>query len=191
MEFRRVIYRSVESLGGPLTLLSYEKNILSENGVPISAWQVSDPEQPSVARVMGGSTAISAGGAFTAPPGTVYFAPGEDGTPRNFAVIRLTVPAGGDGDYRLETSVRSEFDGSVSSDCDFHVVKNGQELFGHFLPPNSGTGYTNTIHLLAGDTIDFDVGRGQDPARLNAGLKIQARVGRAHPASLPIYVVPQ
>jgi len=79
-------------------------------------------------RNMGNATAISAGGTFTGPPGTVWFGPGDDGTPRNFGVIRLTVPQGGDGDYRLETSVRSLFDAANSADSDVHVVKNGQEF---------------------------------------------------------------
>jgi hypothetical protein len=177
-------YGWVSTVDGPFTLLSYEKNLSSENGVPISAWQVSDPEQPSVARVMGGATAISAGGTFVAAPGQVYFAPGADGTPRNFGVIRFTVPGGG-GNYRLETSVVSEFSAANSSDCDFHVVRNGQELFGQFLPPNSGTGYTNTVHLAAGDTVDFDVGKGADGIRDNAGLKIQATLTALSSDPLP------
>ena len=42
-------------------------------------------DPPGVTRNMGSTTAVSAGGAFVAPPGTVWLTPGNDGTPRNFA----------------------------------------------------------------------------------------------------------
>jgi hypothetical protein len=104
----------------------------------------------------------------------VYFAPGADGAPENYGDIRFTVPAGGDGLYRIETAVRSLFDSTRSRDADFHVVHNGTELFGRFLPPNSAVGYSNAVTLHAGDTIDFAVGRGEDGTTYDTGLKIQA-----------------
>jgi hypothetical protein len=45
---------------------------------------------------------------------------------------------------------------------DYHVLQNGVQLFGQFVAANSGTGYTNSLNLSDGDTIDFAVGRGQD-----------------------------
>ena len=51
---------------------------------------------------------------------------------------------------------------SGSGDTDFHVLKNGVELFGQSLPGTYGTGYTNQMALAAGDTIDFAIGRGAD-----------------------------
>jgi len=104
----------------------------------------------------------------------VWITPGDDGTPRNFGVARFTLPAGGDGDYKIQTWVSPLFDGASSADSDFHVVKNGQEVFGQFLAPNTQGGYTNTIHLVSGDTIDLDVGRGADGLQAGTALKIQA-----------------
>jgi RNA polymerase sigma factor (sigma-70 family) len=169
-------YGYVSRLDGPFTPLGFSKTIRSENGVRISVWAVSDTNLPSVARVMGNRTAISAGGDFYAPPGTVYLGAGEDGTPRNFAVIRFTVPPERGGRYRIETAVRSQYGGDLSADADFHVIRNGRELFAQGLPPNSSTAYTNTLRLRAGDTIDFAVGRGADGQQRNSGLVIQATV---------------
>ena len=130
--------------------------------MPIAAWQVTDALSPSVNRVMGNGIAVSEGGAFTAPSGTVYVWPGNDGSPGVYGLIRFTVPAGGSGMYRIESAARSNFDEPVSGDSDFHVLRNGQELFGRFVAPNSATGYSNTLALATGDTIDFAVGRGAD-----------------------------
>src|SRR6185436_8953085 len=93
--------------------------------------------------------------------------------PQNFAVIRFKVSAGQQGDYRLETAVKAYLE-TLPGDSDFHVLKNGVELFGQFLSGSVGTGYTNTLALAAGDTIDFAVGRGADGHLARSGLKIAA-----------------
>lgn len=169
-------YGYLASLDGPFMRLTFAKDFTSENGVPLSAWQVSDNLAPGVARVMGNRTAVSEGGAFTAPPGTVWIAPGNDGSPGLFGVIRFTVPVGSSGLYRIESTVRSNFDGPVSGDSDFHVLDNGHEVFGRFLLPNSGVGYSNTLALAAGETIDFAVGRGADGSPDHSSLKVHAVV---------------
>jgi len=162
------------TLGGPFNLLTFTKNFAAGNGVPLSAWQVSDSLAPGIGRVMGNLTAISEGGAFTAPPGTVWVGPGNPGAPGEFGLIRFTVPAGGSGVYRIESAARSTFDGPVSGDSDFHVLKNGQELFGQFVAPNSATGWSNALTLAVGDTIDFAVGRGADGSLDHSSLKVHA-----------------
>ena len=78
------------------------------------------------------------------------------------------------GSYLLQTTVQTYLNGPSSGDCDFHVLDNGIQLFGQFLPGNSGTSYSTTLNLLAGETIDFAVGRGLDGNGDNSGLKIQA-----------------
>ena len=100
---------------------------------------------------MGDRTAVSEGGAFTAEPETVYVWPGNEGSPGNYGVVRLTIPADGNGLYRLETVVQPTFDGPSSRDTDFHVLRNGQELFGRFLGANTGAGYSNILALASGD----------------------------------------
>ena len=74
------------------------------------------------------------------------------------------------------SAARSNFDGPVSGDSEFHVLKNGQEVFGQFVAPNSATGYSNTLALAAGETIDFAVGRGADGSPDHSSLKVHATV---------------
>jgi hypothetical protein len=157
------------SITGNLALLNTTRTFGAENGVPIDIWQLNNAK-PWVAKVIGPDTAVSTH--FNAPAGTIYFGPDPD-APRDFAAIRFTVPAGAGGTYRLETAVRSLYDSTRSVDADFHVVKNGQQLFGRLVPPNSGTGYSNTLALAAGDRIDFVAGRGTNGLP-ETGLKIQA-----------------
>jgi hypothetical protein len=167
-------YGWASRLDGSFNPIHFTKTIASDNGVPIAVWQLSPTELPSIAKVLGPGTAVSAGGQFVAPPGTVYFTPGLDGALQGYAVIRFTVPAGQAGDYRIETAVRPVFDGSIAGDTDFHVIRNGVELFGEFLAAHAGAGYSNVVALAAGDTIDFIVGRGQDGQQSGSALKIQA-----------------
>jgi len=103
-------------------------------------------------------TAIADNGQAVIPPGTVWYYAGVDGHPDNFAKIRFTAPVSGD--YKLETAVHAYLDGDRSGDTDFHILKNGTEIFGQFLAPRSGTDYSNSIALAAGDTIDLLLGVG-------------------------------
>jgi hypothetical protein len=167
-------YGYLTELNGSFGLVSAPRIFSSDNGVPIAAWELNTYEIPGVWKVLGPGTAHSDGDHFTAEPGTVYFAPGADGAPQNFGAIRFTLPRGAGGAYRLETTVRSLFDYARSRDADFHVLKNGRELFGHFLSPNSAASYSNIIALEPGDIVDFAIGRGADGLTADTGLKIQA-----------------
>src|SRR6185503_15054602 len=80
------------------------------------------------------------------------------------------------GEYRLESAVRTYLNGPASGDTDYHVVKNGVEVFGQFMPPSSSSGYSNSLSLVAGDILDFLVGRGQDQQLYGSGLIIDARL---------------
>ena len=174
------------TLGGIFGVLPYLKRFASDNGVPLADWQLDSTTAPVIARNMGSTTAVSAGGHFTGPPGTVWMNPGFDGRPENFGVIRFKVPAGQPGTYKVETSVRSLFDTDFSADADFHVLKNGTEVFGEFMVPNSSTGYSNVFRLGPSDTIDFAIGRGADGISGNTGLKIQAAVTRVFTSQITI-----
>src|SRR5205807_9390307 len=105
------------TLGEGCGLLAFSKTYASDNGVPLADWQLNSSQAPVLARNMGTTTAISAGGAFTGPPGTVWISPGFDGQTQNFGVVRFTLPAGESGNYRIETSVHSLFDGTLSDDA--------------------------------------------------------------------------
>ena len=161
-------------MGGTMTLLSYPRN---SSG--IQSWEFTAGSYPAVFRNSTSNTLVTDFGAGVYPSGSVWCAAGENGTARNFAVIRCTVPTGGDGTYRVQSSVRTGLDGGSSQDADFHVARNGVELFGQSLFPNSGTSYSNELILVEGDTIDFLIGRGPDGHQAGSILKIQATLDRA------------
>lgn len=161
------------SLSGAFMPLSYS---LIQNYGPghlIHRWiKTAAGGPPSINKNIGTVNSISDGGQGNIPPGVVWFGPGPEGTSETFGVIRCVIPASGS--YRLETAVRTYLDGPISGDSDFHVVRNGAEIFGQFLPGNSATSYSNTLNLAAGDIIDFAVGRGADDRSYASGLKIAA-----------------
>lgn len=65
---------------------------------------------------------------------------------------------------------------AYAGDTDFHVVLSGVEAFGEYLSVSNGIGYTNTLLLKDGDTIDFMVGRGADGNEYASSLKIEASI---------------
>lgn len=166
------------NLTGGFTRLLNSRTSSFDTGSLIELWELAYAHEPMVARNSGRNTGFSDGGQGVFPPGTVWFSAGFDGSPQNFAVIRLTVPAQGAGTYRLESAARCYLDGDTSGDTDYHVVVNGVEVFSQFLAPSFATGYTNTLSLAAGDTVDFLVGRGADGRKYGSGLKIQATLSQ-------------
>lgn len=169
------------SLGGSFELLSFPGTYPLENAVPVRGWSLASLAYPPLVQHNGtAQTGLHDSGQCVWPPGTVIFTAGYDGTPKNFGVIRFTVPSDQGGMYLLESAVRSYLDGTRSGDADYHVVVNGGEVFGSFLLPCSAGGYTNLLSLAVGDTVDFVVGRGADGHLSGSGLKIQARL--SHPA---------
>ena len=162
------------TLDGSFTLLTFAKTNIADNGVPHELWALNSFEQPAVLRNGTTNTAIVAGGQGNYPPGTVWFLPGYEGRVQNYGVIRCAVPMGAGGQYEVNTVVRPGFDGSIQGDTDFHVLKNGMELFGRQLAAGASASYSNTVLLTAGDTIDFAIGRGADNSYLGAVLKIEA-----------------
>ncbi|MBI5384903.1 MAG: immunoglobulin domain-containing protein [Verrucomicrobia bacterium] len=170
-------YGYAGTVGGPFNLLLSRQSSVCENGVPISSWQLTPTTSPIVAQNGTAQTGSISGGQALLPPGTVYFWPGQDGRPENFGVVRFTVPTNGAGDYQVEAAVQCFYAGSYSGDADFHIATNGVEAFGAAIPPRTGAAAaTNVFALVAGDTIDFMIGRGQDGSEYGSGLKIQARV---------------
>lgn len=139
---------------------------------PFECWTV-PANIPAVFRNATSNTVVNGGGGIF-EPGVVFFHAGADGSGNNFGVLRLTVPSGASGPYRLETAVRPAYPASPQGDTDFHVLRNGVELFGRFLAPSESAGYTNILLLGAGDTIDFAVGRGADGREYGSLLKIHA-----------------
>ncbi len=178
-------YGAKGSLAGSFSLLTFPQTQNVQAGIVIQSWLWANSQQPIIARNSGTTTWTIASGQGVFPPGTVMLDCGTDGSPQNFAVVRFTVPANGAGSYQLQTSVRSKYDGGLSADSDFHVVQNGVEIFVKFMPPNSGTGYTNTLALAPGDTIDLMVGRGADGVQSASGLKVQASLTFQNSSPVP------
>src|SRR5688572_22885239 len=89
-------YGRQDTLGGAFTLLGTAKTNYDGSGVPHVLWAINASSQPAILHNASEQTVIT-GGEGNYPPGTTWFGPGVQGYPGNFAVARLTVPAGGDG----------------------------------------------------------------------------------------------
>lgn len=92
-------------------------------------------------------------------PGQGALAPGQFG---EFAVARFTAPT--TADYSISAYFQGA-DATGNGSVDTHVVHNGTAVFnaevtGYGAP--SQAAYSNTLHLAAGDTVDFVVGWGTD-----------------------------
>lgn len=148
------------TLNGTFGLLPYHGAESDPGGGIWEHWFRTTFAPSSVYRNSGTATLFSDDGQGVYPPGTVWFGPGPDANPDNFVVIRFTVPISGN--YKLTTVARSRLNGAIGGDTDFHLLHNDAELLGQNLPPDSMAGYTNTLNLIAGDTIDFAAGRGLD-----------------------------
>ncbi len=163
------------ALGGSFTTDPIHFTATSDNGVPVSGWAANNTHGlPAHYCNTSGSMAIIGGGQGILPPGTFWMHPGANGRPENFGAVRFTAPS--NSNYRVETRADSLYNGYLSGDTDYHVVVNGLEVFGQPLPATQGTGWTNTISLHAGDTIDLALGRGADGNGYGAGLKIVALI---------------
>ncbi len=162
-----------EALPGPFTPVTFVGPGASDNGVPFYCWSIQQFVLPGFYYypLTNTATAINAGGQGVHPPGTVMYLAGET-APQNFAVIRFTAPSSGQ--YQVAVRVQHYLDGFFAGDTDFHVQQNGTALLDQFLTPTERTGYTNTLTLAAGDTLDFAVGRGADGSLSGSGLEIEA-----------------
>ena len=162
------------SANGPFSLLTYNQMSSFGDGTPVQFWSLALGVAPATGYNSSTNTAVQDGGQGVFPPGTLWLGGGVDGRPENFCVVRFTVPSQGSGEYLLQSTVRPYLDGDLSGDVDYHVDVNGSEVFGVFLPPRTGTNYSNTFRLSVGDTVDFMVGRGADGHNYGSALKLQA-----------------
>ena len=171
-------YGRQDTIGGTFTLLGTAKTNIAGNGVPVLVRAISTFTQPAILHNDTTQTAITDNGHGNYPPETTWFAPGVQGQPGNYAVARFTVPAGGEGTYRLVTRAHPAYSATLQLDTDFHVARNDVEIFGTALSGTQTAGYTNSVTLAAGDTIDFAVGRGADNSYIWSGLKVEATLTR-------------
>jgi hypothetical protein len=186
-------YGYAGALSGPFTAFSFSKTAYDDYGLPVEVWARNNFSTPQVNHNATTRTNSIDGGQGLFPPGTVWFYPGPEGTPDNFGVIRFTAPAGGSGQYAVRCAVLPAYAVTLQGDTDFHVVKNGMEVFGVELSGTAGSGYTNTLDLADGDTVDFVIGRGADGLLRGSSLKIEAMLAlvSTNPVAPSIVVPPQ
>ena len=165
-------YGWVPTLDGAFTLLNGPFQTSADNGAVVPFWASSFNQDPAVFKNTSSNTTTAGGAAF--PPNTIWFTPGLNGRPENFGVIRFTPPAGASGNYEVRTAVAPIYAGAPQGDSDFHVVKNGVELFGQNLAPQDTASYTNLVSLSEGDTLDLAIGRGPDANSYGSGRRIAA-----------------
>jgi len=163
------------------SLLTFQANNTSENGVPVPGWQFSPSQTPAVYSNRGTNTASFNFGQGAAFPGEVFVFAGGNGSPENYGVIRFVVPYAGP--WHLDTAVAALYYGQVASDTDIHILTNGIEIYAKFLAAGATNSATNSfstaLNLSAGDIIDFAVGRGADGSEPGSGLKIAANLSFA------------
>ena len=176
------------SLTNSFIPFTFSKYNYDQNGLPVEVWAINVYEVPAIQRNNTRETVYSDGGTGVYPPGTTWFYPGPgpwEGSPdyseaiakqANYGVVRFTLPADAGGEYRLVTKVQSAYVGWSYGDTDFHIVRNGAEIFSEFLPPDTGTSFEDQLVLAPGDTIDFIIGRGLDDSYHGSGLIIEARL---------------
>ena len=155
------------NVGGEFHLLPFSDTILPE-----WSWALSRSSPPSVYFNAGSNTITAYDGQGVFPPQTVWMCPGTAGVEQNLGVIRFTAPS--NQVYALSVAVVSFLSGSLASDTDFHVLKNGRELYGQNLPANGSGNYSNLVSLQVGQTVDFIIGRGLETQQAVSCLKIKA-----------------
>ena len=102
------------------------------------------------------------------------------------------MPTGGGGVYALGTAVQPYLIEPSSGEIDFHLLWNGVQVIGLFVPIGGGTNIAGTISLSDGDTRGFPCsGREWGTNAYGAGLSIEASLVLTNgPATLSIGAQP-
>lgn len=164
------------ALDDTFTPLTVRHISLADGAERIPSWQLTSGQAPAIYKNTTMSAVGVGRGAGVIPAGAIWALPGEDGRPENYGTIRLVIPKGRGGTYRLETTAQPHYRGPPQGDTDFHVMLNDRTLFGRSLDPAESTGYTNTLQLAEGDRIDLMVGRGRDGRQFGSVLMLEARL---------------
>ena len=157
---------------------AFSRTVPGDTGM-FFVWSRFSNEGSTVQKNISSFTATTGSGQGMYPAGSVAIFAGNNGAVDNFGVVRFTAPS--NGVYAINCAVASAFNGPISGDTDFHVIKGASELFSAQVPASSttvtnGSGYTNSLTLNAGDTLDFAVGRGLDNSISGSGLKINLTI---------------
>ncbi len=162
------------TVGGTVTPLGVRHTSPTESGVLVPSWQLTAGQAPVVYANTSSVPVVFGGGAVHLPSGAVWFAPGQDGRPENFAVIQFTAPVSSN--YLVHASVQPIYPAWPQGDTDFHVVRNSEELFGIYLAPTQSASFSNVVALAEGERLQFVVGRGADGSEYGSVLRIAALI---------------
>ncbi len=158
----------------PFLLLTTAHRYVEKNGWSTFSWQLNDGEPPAVSVIMSESPFALPGCQSQCLRGDLLISPGTSDAPENFGVVRFMAPS--NGQYRVQVSAGSAFEGGLQGDADFHVLTNNTEVFGLYLAPQVSAAFTNDFNLVAGDAVDFLVGRGWDRKDQGSVMRISAQV---------------
>jgi WD40 repeat protein len=150
----------------------------TDDGTLVPAWQLAAGRSPAFWHNNLGRTLSAGGGAVSLQPGEFWISSGNDGYPEHYGVVRYTVLPGESGNYQVSANVRSFWMTPAFGDTGFHILHNGREIYGNYLPGDASIEIVRRLDLAVNDTIDFVVGRGADGLEDGSVLKLWATLQR-------------
>ncbi len=161
------------AVAGPFNLVAESRSFPADNGTQVSGWMLPVTTEPAVYWNAGAAPAVFGGGTAVVPPRGIWIHPGFNGRPENLGALRFCAPS--NGNYHIAVAVEPLYSpAGPAGDTDFHVVVQGNEVFGANLSRASATNYSGVTSLLAGQAIEFAVGRGADGNEYGSALKLAA-----------------
>jgi hypothetical protein len=165
-------YGSKPTLGGMFALMATKGSVPGNNGAYVQYWQVAPSVEPTIFHNTNAIAVTFSGGQVA--PGETYMYSGSAGETNKFGVVRYTVPSSGD--YRVIASGRPVYNSAAAGqgDTDFHLVRNGVEIFGQNVPAMGLVAFSNVVNLATGDVVELVLGPGLDGmgGYAGSGLKL-------------------
>ncbi|MEI7732097.1 MAG: immunoglobulin domain-containing protein, partial [Verrucomicrobiota bacterium] len=185
-----------ETTTGAFSNHTFFRITFNEAGGQDWVWARYSNDQSFIMRNGSSFDGSAGGGQARWAPGQMIIGPGHPLHNDNYGGVRFTVPNNAQGTHLVQVRVDDLYVGALSGDTDFHVVRSGVELVGVNIPASAttftnGFGYTNQTILMAGETLDFLVGRGLDNSYNGSTLKINLTIKRLDEAlAPPMFLIP-
>ncbi len=176
-------YGSKPTLGGMFALMATKGSVPGNNGAYVQYWQVAPSVEPTIFHNTNAIAVTFSGGQVA--PGETYMYSGSAGETNKFGVVRYTVPSSGD--YRVIASGRPVYNSAAAGqgDTDFHLVRNGVEIFGQNVPAMGLVAFSNVVNLATGDVVEIVLGPGLDGQGGYAGSGLKLDLSLAQISSSP------